>query len=119
MVPLSPNWKLSGTGIGVRLVPESGRVRFEIVQRETDHSPGTVKGGDGLCPFPGCRRTIDGDEIKATGQGRTDGAPTLLRRLQRTANQGLFEERKGQDREGSRLSVARPEDDIEALVCGN
>ena len=67
-MPLSPNWRLSGSGHGVRLVPENGRVRFEIVEREADHSPGTVKGGDGTCPFPECRRTIDGDEIKAQAQ---------------------------------------------------
>jgi adenine-specific DNA methylase len=73
VVPLSPNWKLSGSGYGARLIPENGRVRFEIVEREVDHSPGTVKGGDGSCPFPECGRTIDGDEIKAQAQaGRMD-----------------------------------------------
>ncbi len=69
IVPLSPNWKLSARGHGVRLVPEAGRIRFEIVERESDHSPGTVKDGDGICPFPDCRRTIDGeDEIKPQAQ---------------------------------------------------
>lgn len=68
VVPLSPNWRLSGTGHGVRLVPQNGLVRFEIVERDADHSPGTVKGGDGTCPFPECRRTIDSDEIKAQAQ---------------------------------------------------
>ena len=69
VVPLSPNWKLDSSGqIGVRLVPENGRIRFDIVDREADHSPGTVKGGDGTCPFPDCRRSIDGDEIKAQAQ---------------------------------------------------
>ena len=68
IVPLSPNWKLSSGGSGVRLLPKDGHVRFEIVERETDHSPGTVKGGDGLCPFPDCRRTIDGSEIKNQAQ---------------------------------------------------
>ena len=33
IVPLSPNWKLSARGHGVRLVPEHGRVRFEIVEQ--------------------------------------------------------------------------------------
>lgn len=65
VVPLSPNWKLDSNGHGVRLRPSDGRVCFEIVDREPDHSPGTVKGGDGSCPFPECGRTIDGDEIKS------------------------------------------------------
>ena len=52
VVPLSPNWRLDSSGHGVRLAPEGGHVRFEIVEREADHSPGTVKGGDGTCPFP-------------------------------------------------------------------
>jgi adenine-specific DNA methylase len=68
VVPLSPNWKLSGSGHGVRLLAENGHVRFEMVVNEAEHSPGTVKGGDGMCPFPECRRTIDGDEIKAQAQ---------------------------------------------------
>lgn len=72
IVPLSPNWKLSGDGTGVRLVPEkhdgTRRIRFEIVKRAHVHSPGTVKGGDGLCPFPDCGRTIDGDDVKKQAQ---------------------------------------------------
>jgi putative DNA methylase len=68
IVPLSPNWKLDSSGRGVRLVPENRRFRFEIVERESDHSPGTVKGGDATCPFPHCGRTIDGDEIKSQAQ---------------------------------------------------
>ena len=79
-MPLSPNWKLSGSGDGVRLVADNGRIRFEIVRRDEDHSPGTVKGGDGLCPFPQCRRTIDGDEIKGQAQaGNSEGMPERMR----------------------------------------
>ena len=67
VVPLSPNWKLSKSGKGVRLLPETHgkrRIRFEIVDRPKDHGKATVKDGTGLCPFPDCQRTIDGDEIK-------------------------------------------------------
>jgi putative DNA methylase len=72
LVPLSPNWRLTSDGVGVRLVPikanGSRRIRFEIVRHPSDHGTGTVKDGTGLCPFPDCNRTIDSDEIKRQAQ---------------------------------------------------
>lgn len=70
-VPLSPNWKLSSDGSGVRLKAVTGKKRhidFEIVTKAKDHSKGTVKGGTGLCPYDDCKREIDGDEIKRQAQ---------------------------------------------------
>ena len=68
LVPLSPNWTLAPGGVGVRLVPEMEQERpicsFEIVESATEQSKGTEVDGDGRCPFPGCGRVIDGDEIK-------------------------------------------------------
>src|SRR5208283_3038477 len=60
IVPLSPNWKLSSSGYGIRLKPdiETRRVGFEVVENESQHSSGTVRGGDARCPFPDCGRTI-------------------------------------------------------------
>jgi adenine-specific DNA methylase len=78
IIPLSPNWRVSYTGAGVRLIPDCSdgerRIRFEVVEQESERSPGTVKDGDGLCPFPDCQRTIDGDqEIKPQAQARNMG----------------------------------------------
>jgi adenine-specific DNA methylase len=57
VVPLSPNWKLSSDGTGVRLLPQLGtgpgdskrRCDFMIVTKTAEHSSGTVADGDGTC----------------------------------------------------------------------
>ena len=76
LVPLSPNWRLTPGGTGVRLRPHlgagpgsEGRVcGFEIVDSAGEQSPGTVSRGDGTCPYSDCERVIDGDAIKAQAQ---------------------------------------------------
>ena len=52
-IPLSPNWRLDGEGLGIRVVPnlaggvgETGRVcSFEVVKTVADQSSGTISGG--------------------------------------------------------------------------
>jgi putative DNA methylase len=76
LVPLSPNWKLSSDGTGVRLLPEKaggrltpGRIcRFEIVNKTSNHSEGTVSDGDATCPYTDCGRVIDSVEVKRQAQ---------------------------------------------------
>lgn len=75
-VPLSPNWQLAPNGTGVKLLPhinagpgdESRHCSFEMVNKPSDHSEGTVAGGDAVCPFPDCGRAISGDDIKRQAQ---------------------------------------------------
>jgi putative DNA methylase len=76
IVPLSLGWKLNSAGLGIRIKPNlstgpgaSDRVcSFEIVEKLSDHSEGTVSGGDAKCVFSDCGRVIDGDEIKRQSQ---------------------------------------------------
>ena len=76
LVPLSPNWRLAPGGTGVRLKPGLGTgpgspgrtCSFEIVENPAQQSPGTESRGAGDCPYPDCRRIIDGDTIKAQAQ---------------------------------------------------
>ncbi len=76
LVPLSPNWRLTADGQGVRLLPQMaggpntpGRFcRFEVVRTAKEQSASTVAGGDAICPFPDCGRVIDGIEVKRQAQ---------------------------------------------------
>jgi adenine-specific DNA methylase len=66
LIPLSPNWRLAPDGTGVRLIPDekSKRCRFEIVRSVEDQSQGTLARGDAQCPFPGCGRVVDQEQVR-------------------------------------------------------
>jgi adenine-specific DNA methylase len=119
-VPLSPNWKLSSDGHGVRLIPEvSGsvrRVRFEIVDAPKAHSPGTVKGGDGLCPFHDCGRTIDGDEIKKQAQAGQMGHQLYCVVYKQERLKGYTKTGRPKYEKVRGFRAPRPEDDVDGIV---
>ena len=74
-IPLSPNWRLTSGGTGIRLVPdmENGECAFKMVHKVADQSPGTVNNGIATCPSPKCGATTPKDYISQEAQaGRLD-----------------------------------------------
>ena len=118
LVPLSPNWRLTPDGTGVRLKPDlgsgpgsDGRVcSFEIVTSAGDQSPGTVAHGDGICPYSDCRQVIDGDEIKKQAQAGEMGellyAVVYKERVEKILKSG-----KRKDKWVRGYRAPRPDDD--------
>ncbi|TAK25715.1 MAG: DUF1156 domain-containing protein [Myxococcaceae bacterium] len=74
-IPLSPNWRLSAKGMGVRVVPDlkSRTCSFDIVSTASQQSPGTVSNGDAQCPYPGCGRIVDADTVRESARQGTMG----------------------------------------------
>ena len=117
--PLSPNWRLTPGGTGVRLRPQvakgpnhAGRVcTFEIVSNAREQSPGTVADGDATCPYPDCGRVVDGDEVKqqaqAGGMGEQLYAVVFKRRIETRIKSG----KRGRDKWERGYRTPRPEDD--------
>lgn len=118
-IPLSPNWRLSTTGTGVRLIPDTKagpgsigrRCSFEIIHDVKHQSEGTVKGGDAACPYPDCGRVVDGDEVKRQAQAGQMGerlyAIVYKERITKKT-------KAGRDRESWERGyrAPRPEDDV-------
>ena len=124
LVPLSPNWRLTPDGTGVRLKRElgsglgsDGRIcSFEIVQSASEQSNGTVVRGDGACPYSDCGRVIDGDEIKRQAQAGQMGeqlyAVVYKERVVKTLKSG----KRGKDKWVRGYRSPRPEDDNSAEI---
>ena len=117
LVPLSPNWRLNDKGTGVRVVPQTGppehrHCSFEIVKKAKDHSPGTVKQGDGLCPYPDCGRVIDGDEVKKQAQACRMGHQLYTVVFRQTIRIGTTKAGKDKLKSVRDFRAPRPEDNV-------
>jgi len=121
VVPLSPNWVLSGDGAGVRLLPDFSdpaerRIRFEIVHSVREHGKPTVTGGTATCPFPDCGRVINGDEIKEQARAGRMGQQLYAVIFKEEKVVGYTKAGKPKKKLVRGFRAPRPEDDVEALV---
>lgn len=120
IIPLSPNWNLSSDGHGVRLRPSVADPRvctFETVSSIREHSLGTVKDGDALCPYPDCGRVVDGDEVKAQAQAGQMGHQiyTVVYKRRVVTGRTKAGKERGKWERGFRAPL--PTDNVEALVA--
>ena len=124
LVPLSPNWRLASGGTGVRLRPRTAgghgsedRVcTFEIVERASEQSPGTVARGTATCPYPDCAQVIDGDEIKRQAQDGQMGSQLYAVIYKRRLKTYLKSGKRGKDRWVRGYRAPRPKDDNSAEI---
>ena len=123
LVPLSPNWRLDNSGAGVRVVPhtedpEHRYCTFEIVTKAKEHSAGTVKSGDGLCPYPDCGRVIDGNEIKSQAQAGKMAQQLYAIVYNQTVKVGMTKGKTPKDKFKSvrGFRAPRPTDDVSAQI---
>ena len=124
LVPLSPNWRLAPSGIGVRLRPDlrngpgakNRACSFEIVESAQEQSPATIARGDGICPYSDCERVIDGDEIKRQAQEGVMGEQLFAIVYKRRVRTMLKSGRFGKDKWERGYRAPRSEDENGAQI---
>jgi putative DNA methylase len=124
-VPLSPNWKLTPDGTGVKVKPQLGNgpgdarrhCRFEIVSIASEQSEGTVKGGDATCLYPDCGRVIDGQQVKALSQAGGMGEQLFAVVFKRMLPKEYTKTGKSKREKWERgYRAPRPDDDNSATI---
>ena len=118
-IPLSPNWKLSSDGHGIRLLPDvnAGTCNFEVVETVDHHSRGTVNNGIATCPYPNCGATTPRGYISSLAQAGNLGHQlycVIYRDLWWPLTKTGKPRKRPKSRRGFR--AATPEDDNSALV---
>ena len=119
-IPLSPNWRLTSGGTGIRLVPdvENGECGFETVNRVVEQSPGTVNNAIATCPYPNCGATTPRDYISQEAQaGRLDHQLYCI--IYRDQWWSLTKSGKPRKRPKTRrgFRIATPKDDNSAWIA--
>ncbi|MBQ7457434.1 MAG: DUF1156 domain-containing protein [Desulfovibrio sp.] len=118
LIPLSPNWRLTSDGTGVKLIPncsddpEQRLCSFAIVTSAKEQSKETVKGGTALCPYPDCGHIIEGETVKSLAQAGEMGeqlyAVVYKKRIQTITKSG----KKGREKWIRGYRAPRPEDNV-------
>lgn len=124
IVPLSPNWRLTPDGTGVRLHPHQGtgvgdrqrQVSFTVVNKASEQSEGTVSGGDATCPFKDCARLISGDNIKLEAQAGRMGEQLYAIVFKKKVVAGYTKSGKPKEKWERGYRAPRPEDDVSEIV---
>ncbi|MBD5553417.1 MAG: DUF1156 domain-containing protein [Desulfovibrio sp.] len=121
LIPLSPNWRLAPDGTGVRLVPDLSHgdrvMRFEIVNQASEQSRGTVAGGDAICPYPDCGRTVAGAEIKKIAQAAEMGEQLYAIVYKKRQDTVLKSGKKGRPKWIRGYRAPEPADDVFAAIA--
>ena len=129
VVPLSPNWRLTPDGTGVKLQPHLGdglgsddrRCEFQIVESANEQSAGTVSRGNANCPYPDCGRVVDGDEIKLQAREGEMGHQLYAVVCKKRVRKMLKSGKRGKDRWVRGYRAPCPSDDngdeIERLLA--
>ena len=128
LIPLSPNWRLDGSGKGIRLLPdaEGGICDFEVVNSAREQSRGTVARGKANCPYLHCGATTTtgylADEAGAGRMGHQMYCVILKNQWQKSDGKGGWVNiRKPKDQPAvppREFRAVRPEDDNSAHIAG-
>ena len=113
-IPLSPNWRLTPDGMGIRVIPdtETRTCGFEIVSTAAEQSLGTINRAIATCPYPDCGTATPKGYIAQEAQAERLGQQ-LYAIIHRDQWQELTKSRRPKKRLATKrgFRVATPLDD--------